>query len=108
MVTEAVIMCRLTISVSIDENDPAHGRRGSVSVAMLFFQHVACGVVGTPSLTCTVEVGVPPSICHLPPARGVSGVSHGICLIILPSGIQAVGYLESAFRKARRFSLGLQ
>lgn len=100
-------MCRLTISMCIDENDPAHGRRGSASVALLFFQHVACGAVGTPSLTSIVEVGVPPSICHLPPARGVRGVSHGICLIILPLVIQTAGYLESAFRMEKRFSLGL-
>ena len=61
-------------------------------MALLFLQHVARGAVGTPILTSIVEVGVPPSICHLPPGRGVKGVSHGMCLVGLPSVIQAGGY----------------
>lgn len=67
-------------------------------MAVLFLQHVARGVVGTPHLASIVEVGLPPSICHLPPARGVSGVSHAICLALLLLVIQTGGYLGSAVR----------
>lgn len=67
-------------------------------MAVLFLQHVARGGVGTPSMASIVEVGVPPSICHLPPARGVRGVSHARYLVILPSVIQTGGYLGSAVR----------
>lgn len=72
-----------------------------MSVAVLFFQHVARGAVGTPGLASIGEAGVPSSICHLPPARGVRGASHATCLEILPSVIQTGGgYLGSAVRVA--------
>lgn len=68
-----------------------------MSVALLL-HHVTCGTVGTPILTSTFEVGVPPSICHLPPGWSLEGVSHGMCLKTLPSVIQAGGYLDSQVR----------
>uniref|UniRef100_A0A3Q2D0G4 Uncharacterized protein n=1 Tax=Cyprinodon variegatus TaxID=28743 RepID=A0A3Q2D0G4_CYPVA len=61
----------LTIYRCIYENDPAHGRGGPVSVALLFSQLVACGASGTPTLTSIAEVGVPASIRHLAPGRRV-------------------------------------
>lgn len=53
-------------------------------MAVLLLQHVARGALGTPPLASVVDMGVPPSVCHLPPARGVSGVSHatGLPLVI--------------------------
>lgn len=66
-------------------------------MAVLFLQYVARGAVGTPGLASVGEVGVPSSICHLPPARGARGASHATCLEILPSVIQTGGgYLGSA------------
>lgn len=59
-------------------------------MVLLLLQHVA--------LASIVEVGVPPSICHLPPARGVRGVSHAKCLVTLPLVIQAGCDLRSAVR----------
>lgn len=61
---------------------------------MLFLQHVACGVVGPPRLVSSVEVGVPTSVCHLPPVRGERRVRH----IIRPSVMQTEGYMEFAVR----------
>lgn len=67
-------------------------------MALLFLQHVARGAVGTPRLASTVDVGVPPSICHLPPARGLRGASHAMCLVALALVIQTGRYLGSAVR----------
>lgn len=67
-------------------------------MAVLFLQHVARGAVGTPRLASIVEVGVPPSICHLPPAGGVRGASHAMCPATLPLVIQTGGCLGSAVR----------
>lgn len=67
-------------------------------MTVLFLQLVACGAVGTPMLGSIVEVGVPPSICHLPPTRGMRGVSHAMSLAILALVIQTGGYLVSAVR----------
>lgn len=67
-------------------------------MAVLFLQHIARGAVGDPSLASIVEVGAPPSICHLPPARGVRGASHAMRLAILPLVIQTGGYLRSTVR----------
>lgn len=39
---------------------------------VLFLQHVPCGAVGTPGVASVGEMGVPWTVCHLPPARGVS------------------------------------
>lgn len=63
-----------------------------------FLQHIVHGAVGTPGLASIVEVGVPPSICHLPPARGVRGASHATCLVILLLVIQTEWYLGSPDR----------
>lgn len=66
----------------------------------LLLHHVACGAVGTPIRTSVFKVGVPPSICHLPPGWSLKGVSHGKCPKTLPSVIQAGGYVESQVRMA--------
>lgn len=70
-------------------------------MAVLFLQHIARGAVGTPGLASMVEVGVPRSICHLPPVRGVrGGVSHAMmCVAILPLVIQTGGDLESGWKR---------
>lgn len=65
---------------------------------MLLLQHIAHGALRKSSLAPIVEVGVAPSICHLPPARRVRGVSHAMCLVILPLVIQTGGYLRPAVR----------
>lgn len=67
-------------------------------MAVVFLLHVARCAVGTPGLATMVVMGVPSSICHLPPARGVRGASHAMCLAILPLVIQTGGYLEPAVR----------
>ena len=67
-------------------------------MALLLLEHVTCGAVGPPCLASIVEVGVPPSICHLRPARGVRGTSHATCLATLPLVIQAGGDLGSDVR----------
>ena len=67
-------------------------------MAVLFLQHVTRGAVGNPSLASIVELGVPPSVCHLPPTRGMRGLSHAECRATLPLVIQTGGYLESAGR----------
>ncbi len=66
---------------------------------LLFLQHVARGAVGTPTLASIVEMGVPPSIRHLPPAGGMRGASHATCLAVLPTlVIQTGGCLGSSVR----------
>lgn len=61
---------------------------------MLFLQHIACGAAGPPRLVSSVEMGVPTSVCHLPPVRGERRVRHIIC----PSVMQTEGYMEFAVR----------
>lgn len=67
-------------------------------MTVLLLQHIAHGAVGTPGLASIVEVGVTPTICHLPPARGVRGASHAMCSVILLSVIQTGGYLGVSCR----------
>lgn len=74
-------------------------------MALLFLQQVACGAVGNPSLASTVEVGVGPSICHLPVARQVRRVSHAKCLATLSFDIQTGGCLGSVVRTIRNATL---
>lgn len=75
-------------------------------MALLFLQQVARGAVGNPSLASTVEVGVAPSICHLPAARRVRRVSHAKCLATLSFDIQTGGCPGSAVRTIRNATLG--
>lgn len=63
---------------------------------MLLLQHITRGALRKPSLAPIIEVGVAPSVCHLSPARKVRGVSHAMCLAILPLVIQTGRYLRSA------------
>lgn len=77
---------KLTISWGVNKNDPAHWGGGAATVALLL-QHVARGAVGPPRLASSVELGVPTSICHLPPFRGERGVRH----VSRPSVIQTGG-----------------
>lgn len=67
-------------------------------MTVLLHLHVARGCVGPPCLASVVEVGVAPSIRHLPPARGVRGVSHAEPPIPLPLVIQTRGSLSAAVR----------
>lgn len=76
-------------------------------VVLLLLQHVARGAVGTPGLASIVEVGVPPSIRHLPPVRGVRRASHGMLLAIFPLVIQTGGYLQVCCQDGRRAVWGL-
>lgn len=94
----------LTIFRRVDEDDPSHGRVGSVpAVAMvvvmllLFLHHVASGAMGPPIMASIGEVGVPFSIRHLPPVRGAEGVSHvlsltSLCPVIQTGGGQGAGW----------------
>lgn len=61
-------------------------------------QHVARGAVGPPRLAPSVELGVPTSVCHLPPVRGERGVRH----ISRCSVIQTGGRLGSAGRTVEK------
>lgn len=83
----------LTINRCIDENHPAHGWGGSAPRVVVLPQHVVCICVGPPCLGSVCEVGVAPSICHLPPARGVRGLCHAMCLTPLLLVIQTEGDL---------------
>lgn len=88
---------KLTISRGVNKNDPAHwgGRPATVT---LFLQHIARGAVGPPRLAASLQLGVPTSICHLPPVRGERGVRH----IDRPSGIQTGGSLGSVVRMVEK------
>lgn len=77
---------KLTISRGVNKNDPAHWGGGAATVTLLL-QHEARGAVGPHRLASSVELGVPTSICHLPPVRGERGVRH----ISRPSVIQTGG-----------------
>lgn len=72
----------------------------------LLLQHVSHGAVGTPIKSSIV--GVPASICHLPPGRGMRGASHDMFLEVLLSVIQAGGCPGSLtqLEKVQDYNLG--